>query len=85
MSDEEIEEFEGGVDKFREHINKLVARVNELTKELQGVLDWPVHTAVIHNAENTRLQKVEIKSCVVVEDVGEIDCDCVSGQSHGAA
>lgn len=82
---DKLDHFEGGVDKTREHLNKMVDLLNDLASRVQGIEDWPTNTVVVHDAENTNLIRVEVKSLMPVGDLGPISCDCVSGESHGDA
>lgn len=82
---DKLEPFQSGVDKQREHLNKMIDMLNDHEARIKAEEDLPTITLVAHNAENTRLVRVEVKSALIIEDLGEISCDCVSGESHGDA
>lgn len=85
MNTEPLDEFEGGNDNQREKLNALTKRVNELTNEVKQILEWNEEVVCLHDGPNERITRVSIKGLTIIEDVGVIDCDCVSGQSHGDA
>lgn len=81
-----IDHFQKGNDSHRKHLNELVDAINDLESRLAAVEAWPEVTVVVHNSENTRLVRAKVKSLIITEDLGEIDCDCIcSGGEQGDA
>lgn len=78
-----LKEFQGGNDNQRDHLNEIVRRINELTQEVKNILNWNEEVVCVHNTENTNITRVSIKGLTIIEDVGVIECDCVSGQLFG--
>lgn len=81
-----IEQFKGGNDKQRKKLNEMVDAINDHAKRIEAIEAWPEVTVVVHNSDNTRLVRAKVKSLIIAEDLGEIDCDCIcSGGEQGDA
>jgi hypothetical protein len=77
------DKFEGGVEKQREKLNKMIEWMKEAEERLKKLEKGSPLTVCVHDAANNNIIKIKIRDAEQIEVIGPIDCDCVSGQAGG--
>lgn len=76
------EKFKEGLSSFTVKLNAIIDYLEEIDKRLADIEGMDVQTIVVHDAENVNLIRVRSR-VTVVDNLGPIQCDCVSGESFG--
>lgn len=77
------DKFEGGVEKQREKLNKMIECLTDFEERIAKLEKGSPMTVCVHDNANDNIVRIKIHSAEQIEVVGEIDCDCVSGQAGG--
>lgn len=77
------DKFEGGIEKQREKFNAMIDVLTDYKERLEKLEKGSPLTCCVHDLANQKIIKIKIKDAEQIEVVGDIDCDCVSGQAGG--
>lgn len=85
---DKIQDFVGGTKSLREHLNKLVKRVNELSDE-NDLLKTEIAARMrirVNNLDNDQQMIVDVLGEIIRVDPLFCCCNCSgSGEAHGGA